>query len=168
MYKLLYYIGDEDCFPRHRRGKQCNDSLKKDKQSGLEDRIPEGIPKRHQRAQSRTEQRSKGSPSKTMTKPEETRRSKEYLKMGHNVLPTQRHYPQSRDKGNTERNTIGKVRGMREERGNQLAKGYRLLGVTSRRQARDEGHRENPGLTEKPDGIDQGPVKGYRPVKVTP
>ena len=51
--------------------------------------------------------------------------------MGYNVLPTQRHYPQSRDKGNTERNTIGKVRGMRGKRGNRPAKGYRLTGVTS-------------------------------------
>ena len=82
MYKLLYYIGDEDCFSQHGRGKQCDGFTEEGQANGLEDRVPEGIPKRHQRAQSRTEQRSKGSPSKTTTKPEETRRSKEYLEDG--------------------------------------------------------------------------------------
>ena len=88
--------------------------------------------------------------------------------MGHNVLPTQRHYPQSRDKGNTERNTIGKVRGMREKRGNRPAKGHRRTEITPRRQAGDKGRRRNPGLIRKPEGIDQGPAKGYRPREANP
>ena len=88
--------------------------------------------------------------------------------MGHNVLPTQSPHPKSRDRGDTDRNIIGKVRGMREERRNRPARGYRLVEVTPRRRAGDEGRRENPGLTEKPEGIDQGLVKGYRPEKVTP
>ena len=105
--------------------------------------------------------------------------------MGHKVLRTQRHHPESRDKVDTNRKEIGKVRGVLGEIENLSARGYRPMEVTPRRrqtiEKRDQGSKKAAIRTTRcqtdrkeigkvrgmPREREDRSAKGYRPAEVT-